>query len=68
MTGLDEVEGSLSARKMREFFEYRKKEGGSLVDRPKNLEKRNIVLHDLLKIARISKSESDETLRLLKDF
>ena len=68
MTGLDEVEGSLSARKMWEFFEYCKKEGGSLVDRPKNLEKRNIVLHDLLKIARISKSESDETLRLLKDF
>ena len=42
MTGLDEVEGSFSERKIWEFFEYRKKEGGSFVDRPKNSENRNI--------------------------
>ena len=61
MTGLDEVEGSLSERKIWEFFKYRKKEEALLIDR--RIRRKGIsVVHDLLKIARISKIESGEIL------
>ena len=61
MTGLDEVEGSLSERKIWEFFKYRKKEEALLIDQ--RIRRKGIsVVHDLLKIARISKIESGEIL------